>query len=189
MKLSGVVKIAVLAGLATVLMSLRVPLFAPYLKVDVSECPALIAAFALGPAYGAAVVLLKNLLFGITNFQLMELVGLPLNTLAGLTLVLVSSNIYRLHKTKRMAVTSLALGTLAMTLVMIPANILLLPAFYRIFLDTSMNTDGLTTTVVTLITPFNLVKGSLTSILTFLVYKRFSAILKADPELNGKPLA
>jgi riboflavin transporter FmnP len=186
MKLSSIVKIAVLSGLATVLMSLRIPLFVPYLTLDVSECPALIAAFALGPIYGAAVVLLKDLLYGLTNFKVDELVGLPLNAVAGLTLVLVASNIYQLNKTKRMAVTSLALGTLAMTLVMIPVNILIWPAFARIFLHSpEMDTKSLTNFVIGTSTPFNLIKGTVVSVLTFLVYKRFSAILKADPELRS----
>jgi riboflavin transporter FmnP len=186
-KLSGVLKVAVLAALSAALMRLQIPTFVPYLKYDPSDCPALVASFALGPVYGALVILLKNLIFGLTNFQPMELVGLPLNTLAGLVFVLVSGHVYRLRKTKKMAVTALALGVLAMVIVMVPANILLYPLFSKLFLNSTvqMTSEMIVNMVILACIPFNLLKGTLTSVLTFLVYKRFSAILKNDPQMDS----
>ena len=56
---------AMLAAVATVLMFLdfSLPMFIPgFVKMDVSELPALLASFSLGPVYGVAVCLIKNLL-------------------------------------------------------------------------------------------------------------------------------
>ena len=54
---------AMLAAVATVLMffSFSVPLMPSFIKLDFSELPALIAAFAFGPVSGATVCLVKNL--------------------------------------------------------------------------------------------------------------------------------
>lgn len=183
MRLSILIRIAVLSSLAAVLMSLQVPLFTPYLKYDPSEVPALIGTFALGPLYGALIVLLKNALFLLTHFAPTELVGLPLNSVAGLTLTLVSGSLYQMRKTKQRAVLSLCLGVVAMTLLMIPANMLLLPVFQSLFMPSAvrLQPDELMTVILLTVTPFNLVKGSLTSIITFVIYKRFSAVLKSEP--------
>ena len=58
------VQIAVLGAAATVLMALEFPvpfLAPPFYKLDFSEIPVLVGAFALGPAAGAAIKLLKVL--------------------------------------------------------------------------------------------------------------------------------
>ena len=54
---------ALLAALATVLMflSFSVPFVPSFIKLELSELPALIAAFSMGPLSGVAVCLVKNL--------------------------------------------------------------------------------------------------------------------------------
>ena len=55
---------AMLSAVAFVLMFLdfSVPLIPPFVKMDFSELPALLASFALGPLYGVVVCLVKNLI-------------------------------------------------------------------------------------------------------------------------------
>ena len=55
---------AMLSAIAFVLMFLdtAVLIMPNFIKLDVSELPALIATFALGPVYGVIVCLIKNLL-------------------------------------------------------------------------------------------------------------------------------
>ena len=55
--------VSVLSALASVLMffSVSVPLVPSFLKFDLSELPALIAAFTVGPLAGVAVCLVKNI--------------------------------------------------------------------------------------------------------------------------------
>ena len=57
---------AMLSAAAFVLMFFEFPipaLIPPFIKMDISDLPELLAAFALGPLYGVVVTLLKNLLF------------------------------------------------------------------------------------------------------------------------------
>jgi len=185
MRLSLLLKVSLLAALSAVLMQVSLPIFPAhsYLRYDPSEVPALVASFALGPLYGMAVVILKNLLHGLTHFQPTELVGLPINTIAGCTLAGVAGAVYQAHKRKSVAVISLVLGVVAMTLVMIPCNLVLLPLFQRLFFPNASpaQPDQVLMLLLTVFIPFNLIKGSLTSVLTFLVYKRVSPTLKSVP--------
>lgn len=185
MRLSILLKVSLLGALAAVLMHLSFPVIPghPYLKYDPSEVPALIAGFAISPFAGMAVVVLKNLLYLTMHFQAMELIGIPLNTLAGCALVGTAGWVYQVKKSKRIAMISLSLGVVTMALVMIPANLVLWPIFQRLFMPATpaLPPDQLLTLILAVITPFNLVKGVLTSILTFVLYKRVSPALKSVP--------
>lgn len=181
MRLSLLLKVALLGALGAALMQFRIPLIPGQpVSYDPSEVPALIAAFALGPLSGMAVVLVKNLLHLMMNAHPLQLLGVPINTIAGWALVGTAGTAYRLKKTKSVALVSLLLGVLTMTLAMIPVNLMLLPVFQKFFVPDRpvASPDQLLTLILTVYTPFNLVKGFLTSFLTFLVYKRVSPILK-----------
>lgn len=185
MRLSFLIKVSLLSALAVVLMQIQVPIFPAhsYLTYDPSEVPALIGAFALGPAAGMAVVVLKDLLQLVAHFNPIQLVGLPINAIAGCTLVGVAGAVYRARKKKSVAVLALVLGVISMTLAMIPCNLILLPVFERIFLPQSppSQPDQVLQMLLAVFIPFNLVKGSITSFITFLVYKRVSPTLKSVP--------
>lgn len=179
--LAARLKVGILAGMSLVLMlSLQVPLLpaAPFLRYDLSEVPALIAGFSLGPAHGVAVILLKNGLFLLQRLSPWELVGVPMNTLAGLTLVWVSASVYWRRKSRGRAALALALGTLAMALVMIPANLFLYPLFTSWILGEALDPAKLRGLVLVAVTPFNLIKGTLSGLVTFAVYKRVSSVLR-----------
>lgn len=183
-------QIAILATVGLCLMLLvEVPLFpsAPYLKYDAGDLPVLIGAFALGPASGAAIALVKNLLFlMLRGTPETWFVGAPMNLLAGASFALVAGHIYFVEKTKIRAVTSLVLGGLASTAVMLAANAIVLPVFMRVFLG---GPDGVSwQLLLTVIVPFNLVKASINGVLVFAVYKRISPVLKAARwELPARP--
>ena len=185
MRLSTLIKISLLSALSAMLMHLSFPLFPAhsYLRYDPSEVPALVASFALGPLAGMAVVLLKNLLYLVSHFQPSEFIGIPLNSIAGCTLVGVAGQVYRARKSKATARVAITLGVVAMTLVMIPANLILLPIFQKFFMPAvqQMPTNQLLTALLMVVTPFNLLKGALTGTLTFLVYKRVSPTVKSQP--------
>jgi riboflavin transporter FmnP len=177
--LTSWVKVSLMSSLATVLMlALQVPLFpcAPFLTYDLSDVPAVIAGFAMGPWQGMMVVLLKNLLFLIQRPQATELIGIPMNIAAGVTMVGVSASFYWHRKSRFSALLGLMLGTVAMAALMIPVNLLVYPLFAWVF---GIQSDlDLTTFVLGTVTPFNLLKGALTALLTLPVYKRFSSFLK-----------
>lgn len=167
-------QVAVLGAVAFAFMYFDFPLpfFPPYLKYDPSEVPALIATFALGPGYGVAVETVKALLISFLRpASLGGHFGVFMNFLAGITLVGVAGAYYLIEHTKAGAVKSLVLGVLAMSGVMVVANILLTPIFFGI------PRDQVLALVLPALLPFNLLKGAISSLLTYYVYKRVRVYL------------
>jgi riboflavin transporter FmnP len=168
-QVTRITQVAVLGAFAFVLMYLEVPLptFPVFLKYEPGDVPALIAAFALGPVSGIAVEVIKAVLIDMfRSGGVGGPFGIFMNLLAGVSLVAVAGSYYKVEHTKVGAVRSLIFGVGAMTVVMIIANILLTPIFYGIPRGTVV---GL---VLPALLPFNLIKGLITSALTYLVYKR-----------------
>ncbi|HEY3247700.1 MAG TPA: ECF transporter S component [bacterium] len=169
-------QVALLGAVAFALMYFEFPLpgFPPYLKYDPSEVPALIAAFALGPLYGVAVEAIKAVLIGVfRSAPLGGPFGIFMNFLAGVTLAGVAGAYYLFERTKAGAIKSLIVGVLAMSGVMIVANIALTPVFFGI------PRPQVIALVLPALLPFNLLKGAISSVATFFVYKRVRAYLYA----------
>ena len=187
------VQIALLGALAAVLMFLEFPLpfIAPeFYKLDFSELPVLIGGFAIGPVAGVLIELLKialHLLFKGTQTAFVGELG---NFLVGVALVVPASLIYRWKRTFKGALIALAAGTLCMAAVGAVVNaFLLLPAYGKAFgmpIDAFIamgaaihpQVNSLFKFCLLLVAPFNLFKGFVTSLLTLLLYKRISPLLK-----------
>jgi riboflavin transporter FmnP len=194
-KLNRLVKISMLSVIAFILMFIEVatPFFPPFLKFDISDLPALIGAFALGPVAGVGIELLKNILHGIFVGG-SAFVGELANFLVGAVMVYVSGYIYNKRKSRGSAVTSLIAGTLTMTVVASVLNYFIFLPLYETVLHFPINAivemgnkinssiTDLNSFVVWAIAPFNLIKGILVSVLTMLVYKSVSPILHKEGE-------
>jgi riboflavin transporter FmnP len=85
--------------------------------------------------------------------------------------VLVAGLIYRKFKTRKGAIISLIVGGLSVMLIMIPANIIFTPLF------TGMPTKAIYAMLPFPITVFNLISVTITTVLTFIIYKRISPFL------------
>ena len=99
----------VLASVSAVLMFLEFPLgFAPsFYKMDFSEVPVLIGAFAYGPVVGIIIEAVKIIVrTSIVGSQTMG-VGELANFLIGISFVVPASIIYKAHKTKKSAIIGL----------------------------------------------------------------------------------
>ena len=179
---------AIFAAIASVLMFLNfpVPLMPPFIKFDFSDLPALLISFAYGPLYGIVVCLIKN----IVNFPFStaSYVGVLSNFLLGVLFVVPAGLIYKIKKCRAFALTGLIFGTVLMSLVSILTNYYIIFPFYTTLmpLDTIMsafteinpNVDGLLSAILMFNFPFNLIKGAICSLITFIVYKKLSPILK-----------
>ena len=184
---SKMTKIAMMSVLAFVIMQLEliVPIFPSFLKLDMSDLPALIGAFAMGPMAGVAIEGVKNLLHLLQTST--GGVGELANFAIGSAIVIPSALIYAKNKSKKSAVIGLLVGTVAMSIVGAMANYFVLIPFYTAFMpiDTivelgtvinpSINSVG--TLVLFGIVPFNLFKGLVLSALTLVFYKRISPVL------------
>ena len=179
---------ALLGAISSILLFLNfaLPIFPSFIKMDVSDAPALIASFALGPQYGAFVELVKNLI-NLTHTTTGG-IGELANFTIGCAYVLPAGLIYRRNKTLRTAVRAIALGVVSMTVVaalmnyfvLIPLYSKLMPLETIISMYQAINpyADTLGKVVLMSIVPFNILKGTITGILTFALYKRLSPILK-----------
>ena len=115
---SNMVKMAIFAAMAGVLMLFKFPIpIAPaYMTIDFGDVATLMSGFFLGPISGVITVFIKNLLNIILNGTTTAYVGEVSNFIVGSTFVYVSSLIYNKDKTKKSALQGLLIGVVAMTL-------------------------------------------------------------------------
>lgn len=180
--------IAMLAAISTVLMflSFSIPLFPTFLKLDFSEVPALIAAFSLGPFAGVSVVFIKNLINLL--FTSSGGIGEFANFLIGSFFVFSAGLVYQKFKTRKGAILSMTVGTIIMSIVGTVANYYILMPLYTLIMpiDSIVNmfksinpyADTMLKIMFMTIAPFNLLKGFIVSLITFLIYKKLSPIIK-----------
>jgi riboflavin transporter FmnP len=185
--------IGLFGAVASVLMFLEFPLpFAPgFYKLDLSEVPVLIGAFALGPISGLFIELIKILVHLVIKGTQTAGVGELANLVIGCSLVLPAALIYRAGKTRKRAVIGMITGTLVMTVVGCFMNaFVLLPAYAAAFgmpmetlvgMGTAVNkaVHDVLTFAVLCVAPFNLLKGIVVSVVTFLLYKHISTLIKS----------
>ena len=179
--------VAICAALATVLHILDFPLvfLAPdFYKLDFSELPVMLCGFYLGPSAAVACegikILLKLLLKGTST----AFVGDFANFAVGCSLVLPAIVIYHVHKSRKSALVGLLVGTVALTVFGSAFNaVYLLPKFAQLYgqpleaiigMGSAIHASirDVTGFVLLCVAPLNLVKGTLVSILTMLLYKR-----------------
>ena len=189
------VQIAMLAAVATVLMLWEVPLpfIAPsFYKMDLSEVPIMIGAFAMGPLAAAVIELIKILLNFVLNGTTTAGVGELGNFIMGCALVMPAGFIYKQAKTKKHAIIGMATGIVCMAVASARVNgLLLLPAYGKAFgmpVDTFVEMGAaiipaihsLTTFCLFSVAPFNIIKGIVVSLITLVLYKHISRLLKGS---------
>jgi Predicted membrane protein len=113
---------AMLAAVAAVLqfIEISIPIMPSFVKLDLSDLPALLGAFALGPFWGVVIQLVKNLLH--LPFGSSAGVGEMCNFLLGGVFVFVAGLVYHHRKTRGSALLGSVFGALAMALVSLPLN-------------------------------------------------------------------
>ena len=179
--------VGICAAIATVLHVLDFPLLfiAPeFYKLDFSELPVLLCGFYLGPTATVACEGVKILLKLVVKGTSTAFVGDFANFVVGCSFVLPATIWYHAKKSRHSAIIGLILGTLSMSVLGSAFNaVYLLPKFSQLFglpLDTiiGMGTaihgsiNSVTTFVMLCVAPLNLIKGSVVSVLTMLLYKR-----------------
>ena len=185
-----IAKVGVLSAIAYVLMFISVPLpiFPSFLKIDVSDIPAIFGGMSLGPMAGLAIVIVKNFLQGITASTTGG-VGEFANVVIGGSYVLVICLFYKNAKNIKSVITGAILGTIVMTIigcvvnyyVMIPlySTVYGMPLDAIIQMGTIINTKvtDLFTFVVWMIAPFNILKAAIMTAVTLPLFKKMEKIL------------
>lgn len=184
--------IGVFSAIAFGIMFIEFPLpFAPsFYKFDFSDIPALIGGFAAGPLAAVMIEFIKVLLNLIIQGTTTAFVGEIANFVVGAAFVLPATIIYRFKKSRTTAFISCLCGAICITVTGCLLNAyFLLPAFAAMWgsgidsfieMGTKINPsiNNLLTFCLYAVAPFNLLKGVVDSLVTFLVYKKISPILK-----------
>lgn len=184
--------VGLFSAISTVLMLFEIPLpFAPsFYKMDFSEIPALIGSFAFGPVAGVLIEFIKIVLKLLIKGTSTAFVGELANFCVGCSFILPASIIYALKKSKTTALIGCVVGTIILTIFGTAFNaVYLLPKFAELFgmpidvligmgTEINPNITNITSFVCYAVAPLNIIKGTLDSLITILVYKKISPILK-----------
>ena len=187
---------AMLSGVAFLLMFIEFPipaLIPSFVKLDLSDLPALLGTFSLGPVYGVVIQLVKNLLH--LPFGSSAGVGELSNFLLGSVFVLVAGLVYRRHKSRKSALWGSLLGAVLMALVSLPSNYFVVYPAYEVLYGLPMTGivgmyeaimgsiahvptgNALLNCLVVFNVPFTLFKGLLNVGICLLIYKPLSPLL------------
>ena len=193
---ANMTRISVLTALAVILFLaefLKIRVIPHMYTLDFSNVPVMLGAFAMGPAAGMIILVLKeviHLLFqGIAD-------NVGVGNLADLIMsaayILPAALIYQNNKTRKNAVLGMATGTLFTGVFGVLANWLILLPFYTIAMGYPMESivkavgsvfpfvSSETRLLLLFVAPFNLVKGFAVSLVTFLIYKPLSPLLHKE---------
>ena len=190
MSTNTMTKVAILSAISYILMFISLPIpgiFPDFLKIDISDVPAIFGGMSLGPVAGLIIVFIKNLFQAMTA-STTAWIGEIANFLIGGSYVVIVSLIYRHKKDIKGLLIGFILGTIAMIIVGCLTNYYMLLPFYAkvmpmeaiISMGNIINpriTD-LGSFVIWMIAPFNLVKAVLISLITLPLYKKMEVILK-----------
>ncbi|WP_117169022.1 ECF transporter S component [Paraliobacillus sediminis] len=171
-KLLKLIILALLGTISLVLLFINFPLpfLPPYLKIDFSEVPALIAALLFTPMAGIIVEAIKNLLYLIFTGA-GDPIGVVANFIAGVLFVVPVSMLYHKFKGNKSLVSGLVTGTVVMALGMSVLNYFVILPAYSWFMgwETMSSTVKLSTVLVGVL-PFNVVKGIIFAVLFVPLY-------------------
>ena len=179
-------RIAVLTALSSILFMISIPIVAFY-SLDLSNLPVLLGAFSMGPVAGLIILGLKSLIGCLTSSTMY--VGELADFIMGAAFVLPAALIYQRNKSRKGALIGMITGTVALILAGCLTNAYLLIPFYMKafgmpmeaiigmcaqalpFVDTELK-------VILFVTaPFNLLKGVVLCVLTYMIYKPLSPLL------------
>lgn len=193
-----IAKIAILTAISFILYAFgkfNLPfMFPQFLEIQISELPALLAGFSMGPVSACIVIVLKCLFkFPMTSTAY---VGESTDILLGIALVLPASIIYSLHKDRKHAFIGLCVGGALFSALSVLVNrFISIPFFVQFYFDgnfqilvdmltplyKNMNADTFYAYYLFAgVLPFNLLRCIIVGGLTFVLYKRLSKILHWD---------
>lgn len=165
-----------------------IPIIPSFIKLDFSDLPEIIGAFAYGPVAGIVIALVKNVIHMAVSQS--GFVGELSNFVLGAVFSATAGLIYMHHKTKKTAVIAGIVGAVVMAAVSLPLNYFAIyPLYYNILGFPQEAVLGMYQAILPSVKtmpqaliifniPFTFVKGLLCVLFTLLIYKPLSPILK-----------
>lgn len=179
-------RIAVLTALASILFLISIPVVAFY-HLDLSNVPVLLGAFSMGPLPGLVILFLKSLI-GCLKSSTMY-VGELADFIMGAAFILPAAWIYRRQKNRKGALIGMMVGTIGLIVVGCLTNLYMMIPFYMNAFGMPMQSiidmcakalpfvDSEWKVIAFVTAPFNLLKGVVLCVLTYLIYKPLSPLL------------
>lgn len=185
-KLKRFVAIGMFSSISYVLMLLNFPLpgFPPWLNIDFSEVPALVATIIYGPIPGIVVVLIKNILdWFMTGSETGIPIGHIANLVAAIAYIFPTYFIYKKISSKKGLIVGLITSTITMAVVMSLMNYyFILPAYATLANWGAMSAVETRVMVTSAILPFNLIKGVVVTAVFLLLFSKLKSwIEKVTP--------
>lgn len=161
-------------SVVSVLLLRWVPIHsAPFLEYDFADVFILIGAFFFGPLHGFIALLIASAIQALTVSTSSQLYGFIMHIVASGALLLVSSLCYKYFgKGLTGLIIGLLGGTFAMTLVMIPMNLIVTPYFMHVSVST------IRAMLWSAFIPFNLLKAGLNSVFSAVLFLPLKPILQ-----------
>ncbi len=167
-----IARLGIMGAISCILvMLIKIPFPpAPFLVYDPADIPIYITTFAFGPVSG---LILTFIVSFIQAFVLGgdAVYGFVMHMFATGGFAIIAGSLYNHKKTKKEAVMALIAGILAMTVIMCIANYFITPHFMGV------PKEVVAGMLLPIVVPFNLLKGGINAVITFLVYKRISKFL------------
>ncbi len=188
-----IVKVAILAAVSAVLLMFNFPIaIAPsFYKIDFADVAGLIGGFAMGPLAALMIQLVKIILnIIIEGGSQTAFIGEFSNFLISSALCVTAAFLYHKDPSNKGAIKALLISAVFMTIAAAVLNYyLIIPAYVKFMNFPLEAIVGMGTKIFPIIQnkftlvcfctiPFNLIKATLTGVLTFLLYKRIWPLLK-----------
>ena len=183
MKVKTIAFVGLMGAVSAVLMP-------PFMSFDLSGLMEMMGGFMFGPFAAVCIIIVKILLQLVIQGSFSLGTGELQNFILSSSYVLPALFIYHRNKTKKTAAAGMAVGTVIVSAVAVITNLYLIIPFYAnlsgmtmsdfVAMCTAVNPamKNVTTMAVFGILPFNLIKFGVTSVVTFIVYKRLSKLIK-----------
>ncbi len=182
----------------------NLPFFPSWLDIQISDLPALLGGFAIGPWAGVIIIVIKC---GLKMpFTSTSCVGELADILVGVAFVVPAALLYRRYKNRKSAVAGMCVGSASAVAVSVLANWLALIPFYALQFGNMDFDQGMSTIVNAVsalysgvnadnfyafylplaVVPFNLLRCIISSVITYFTYKPLSKYLhwEKKPEVK-----
>lgn len=188
MSTKTIAKIGLLSSIAYVLMfiSIPLPIFPVFLKIDLSDIPAIFGGMSLGPVAGLIIVVIKNFLQAITASTTGG-VGEFANIMIGGAYVFIICLFYEKWRNYKGVIAGALFGIISMTImgcimnyyVMLPLYAKFMPMEEIIQAGNIINprVTDLYSFVIWMIAPFNILKGFIMTIAILPLFKKMEKLL------------
>lgn len=184
--------IGLMGAVSAILMLFRfpIPFMPPFMSFDLSGLMEMLGGFMFGPTAAVCIIIVKILLQLVMQGSFSLGTGELQNFILSCSYVLPALIVYGRNKSRKRAAAGMACSTVFVSVVAVFTNLyLIIPFYVKLFGMTMDDIIGMCSAVnpamknaMTMalfgILPFNLIKYGVTSVVTFIIYKRLSRVIR-----------